>query len=180
MDSGLTNLKSESIFDKFTNYITDAVSYPKYKSYQGIVDRMYHIDGNYKIYLNDIVKFVLLKNNPQFVKIYGLLRKRRNQLFECVIRYPFTTLELINITDPPIINTIDYVEAVITSSCVYSEINDDICEIILKYDKNRYIGSNGNYEKYQKMIGLRCIVSWNYKINYEYKYVYDINVCPSE
>lgn len=166
---------SESIFDRAAKYMSDAVTYPKYLSYESTVYHTRHSDGDYKVYICGYVgihDLILLKTHPQFVKLCNDICENNYLRFECMIKYPFATPEIINIIEPHLNKTINQIEWVIASPSIHGQVWDKKCEIILKNDKNRYLGLNDNYEKYKKMIGIKCTIRW-YQQCEEYRNVYD-------
>lgn len=157
-----------SIYDK----IKSAFGYPESVSYTSCVYHVRKLNDYYRISLLGDLSLILLKNNPRFVEMYEKINKNCDLRFECVIKHPFATPEIINITSPYFNRTIDLIEMVIESPYVDGKKWDKRCEIILKNDKkNEYLGWNNNYEKYNKMIGSKCAILW-----YQTDYSKDRNV----
>lgn len=142
------------------------ISYPKYESYESSIYRICRFnDGTgYTIRIHEHYGYLdlsLLKSDSNFLTLYSEIHKHYCLRFDCVIRYPFATPEIINITNPHLNISNAIIERVIPFA-------NNRCEIVLQNDNNRYLINN--YFKYT--VGLEYTVFW-YQPNYsaEYRYV---------
>lgn len=178
------NTGVSQIFNKITNYVVDAVSYPKYESYESRVSHTYRSDNdNYRIYImdygedqrwNSFIDLLLSKNNPQFVSLYNEIHKDCYLQFDCIVKYPFATPEIINVTKPHLNKTIAIIEEIIVSPYIRDRVWHNRCEIILKNDNNQYIGFQNIHSKYKHLIGLKCVILWHKPICATRRYVDNI------